>query len=251
MEGADTEYATQRIGAVILRGYLAFSADGAPKGAFISLPKSMGLEVAEGLVALRPIEAHEQILWNYSTHDVKWDMYKELDLQSPRDFLQQYPFTSMLSVLHSMRQDTIEFYYRMHMFNYILGTAPVLLRLYGEAYISLADFDFIERLQVQGPFQEFGSHVINFVRAIEKSEKKKLVLDFLMKKVREGNVQILFNFIYRIMSVIDVIHEERADAELEVVWKMFWRDFCDKSKGTHFGRCDLLETLELNLEDSL
>jgi hypothetical protein len=246
-EGMDAEYATQNADAKYLRGYLAFSSDGAPNGALIGLTKTKGLAVSEVLVALHDIKAGEQILWDYGTHDIKWDVYKELDKESPTAFFRKNKLSRILEQLAGVQIQTVDQLYNLSMFSYVVATLPVLLRLsVVESLISKEDIELLNQIQYGGNFAYYGESLSTFLNTFSHLPIYPTLADFIKTKSKEGNVQVLAAFLTLLPQYKDaLIKSKHIESDLEEYWISFWGLFCTQNKGlTEWGACPNLERIK-------
>lgn len=246
-ERVGPEYATQRIDASRLRGYLAFSSDGFPNGGFIGSEKVKGVPIAELLVATNDIKAGDQILWDYSTHDIKWDVHKELNKEGLESYFRENSFVEVIRTMikkYSLFNFDLELFSSNVAVNYVLGTLPALLKHCLKGDISLSDLKIIKKYMNVGNFAHYSDPLIKFLETFENSPIKAEFYQLLLEKAEEGNVQVLAISLGLAPSYISTLESGTYKFHdiFEAFWIFSWNRFCKQDLGKiTWGQCSLLE----------
>lgn len=246
------EYSTQVTDATDHRSYAAYSADGTPNVELLQVWNAKGVKEVEVLVALRPIAEGEAILWHYGAHEVKWNVYLEIDPETVDQFLAQRSLAKTISRLKKgiFEKDVSQRFDRA-MLNFLADTPVVLIRLMAEERISYTDLQAIGDGKkkghiVQDNIKFYLEDMKSFVKLLNTWSNKAAVLNFLQIKVKEGNMQILSNFIR--MLLLDPSSQYRAKKflrkdEFELLWNETWAAFCSQNTSSGRGKCQLYKEM--------
>ncbi|MES2504500.1 MAG: SET domain-containing protein-lysine N-methyltransferase [Myxococcota bacterium] len=220
----DSDYNTPNVDGAHLRGYAAFAAHGLPNAFHTQHPKTGGLQMVEVLVASRDIKAHEAIMWNYGTHEIIWEMYKE---QSPAKLDAHILKNGLKFASTGFSWENMD---NQNIFVYVMQTPTVFFRLLFEQRIPADELQFILEHELLG----MGSHDPIFaalrtrtIEAIRLTDgmgqaERKVLWDFLAERAAEGNSQIFIQFLGSIQKYLPMLPKYS-----DLAWRKTWVDTCD------------------------
>jgi hypothetical protein len=196
-EGQNSEYQLDKIDATRLRGYLAFAADGAPNVVVAPLPDRLGVPKVNYAFSVRPIQKNQAIMWDYGQHDIKWEMYSELDPQKVKEYLGSMSLSQWAqSPEAQVSHESLEGMKKLSIFNYVANTPIVFVRLAVEGVMSAEDMSTLHGLQSTiGKLPQASFEL--FLKGIGLVKKSPEARQFFLEKAKEGNASVLLNsFIY-------------------------------------------------------
>jgi hypothetical protein len=240
LDRSDADYATQTIQGRHLRGYVAMAADGLPNSMMFSPLNSRGWSEPGVLVALRQIEADEPLLWSYAGHDIVWEVYQEQNQDELNGYIGQYGFKMPRGLA------TIDEQRNMQVVGYVMMTPLVFMRLFFDGRIGVKDIGHVRMMRsfLKPVFQTFHEQFDQFVTKLPRSKEKLAVLKtFMLSKIAEGNVAILYQFIASFNADMPL-----TAGSLSAKWNDEWEFFCAEwphsehyTETSNRGNCDALK----------